>query len=108
MVAPRPIIASATLLAISFGIYAFFSPDLWAKTQALEQESIRLQNEIEKAEQHNENLKKEIELLRGDAPEARRYQAKVVREELGYIQKGETLVVLPPPALPKAPSSLHP
>lgn len=73
-------------IAAIAGIATYYIP-LIKKTRSFERELQAKQAALQKEEETNARLKKEIELLKKD-PE---YVEKVVRDKLGYGREGETI-----------------
>jgi cell division protein FtsB len=73
-------------IAAVAGIATYYIP-LIKKTQAFERELTAKQLALQKEEEMNSKLKREIELLKKD-PE---YVEKVARDKLGYGRDGETI-----------------
>ena len=91
----RSILAAATLIALLLLGFGILSPEGLPQTKKLQAEAEKLQKQVHKAKAKNEQLKDEIELLRSDQKDARRFQEHVIRQELGFVREDEKVLLLP-------------
>ena len=91
----RSILAAATLIALLLLGFGVLSPEGLPQTKKLQAEAQKLEKQVQKAKAKNDQLKDEIELLRSDKEDARRFQEHVIRQELGFVRKDEKVLLLP-------------
>lgn len=91
----RSILALAGLIGLLLLGFGLLSPEGLPQTKKLQAEAQKLERETQKAEVRNQLLKNEIELLRSDSKDARKYQEHVIRQELGFIKANEKVLLLP-------------
>lgn len=91
---PRTVLAGCALLAVGIASYAVLSDGGLPRMQRQRADAEALRRDVAALEQQNQRLRGEVELLQGEAPGSEAYLEGVVREELGYIQRGEHLLIL--------------
>ncbi|MCS7337575.1 MAG: septum formation initiator family protein [Verrucomicrobiae bacterium] len=75
------------VLAAVMGVVVLFTP-LFRQKERLHKELIRLDGQIEKAQQENKQLEAAVKILSRDPKAVER----VAREKLGYAKPGETII----------------
>ena len=91
---PRTVLVGCALIAVGIASYAVLSDGGLRRMQRQRAEANALRSDVAALEHQNQRLKDEVQLLQGDAPGAEAYLERVVREELGYVKKGEHLLLL--------------
>ena len=66
-----------------------------ARLRSLEEEARTLESEVQNARAQNAHLADDVRVLRGDDPGSRAMLEKLARDELGYLGKGEVVLVMP-------------
>ena len=101
----RSILAAATLIALLLLGFGVLSPEGLPQTKKLQAEAQKLDKQVQKAKAKNEQLKNEIELLRSEKKDARRFQEQVIRQELGFVKEDEKVLLLPEGSRTKIPTT---
>lgn len=91
---PRTVLVGSTLLAVGIASYAVLSEGGLPRMQRQRAEAAALARDVAALDQQNQRLRDEVERLQGEAEGADAYLEGVVREELGYVQQGEHLLLL--------------
>lgn len=93
---PRALLAVSFVVALAVGTYAVLAPSGLSRWLSLRDEEKRLDQQVQAAQEHNAALTDEVAHLRDDP----RVVEEAVREELGWVKKGELVLVVPEGAAP--------
>ena len=88
---PRVVLAVSLVVALAVGAYTALSPSGLSRWFSLRDEERQLDAQLDDANQKNAALVDEVKLLRDDP----RVLEEAVREELGYVKRGELVLVVP-------------
>ncbi|MBI5498292.1 MAG: septum formation initiator family protein [Deltaproteobacteria bacterium] len=99
----KQVLSLATVVAALVAAVALLSEQGLPNHRRLANEADRLRQQNRVLREENRVRRDEIASLRGN----RRYQEKVVREDLGYVKPGEQLYIVDTPAAGSAPRAAH-
>ena len=90
--AGRMVVAFLLVFGLGMALITLFGGQGWLAYQRLEDESVRLRQEVTQMETRQQLLKRELEALRND-PE---YIELLARQRLGLVRPGERVIQVPP------------
>lgn len=88
---PRALLAVSFVVALAVGAYTALAPSGLSRWFSLRDEEKRLDQQVDAAHAYNAALADEVKQLREDP----RVVEEAVREELGYVKKGELVLIVP-------------